>query len=209
MSVRVPYTGPITLDVARKVLDVVDQGLCLGLGTGVPGSVCVEAAVAYALGEPHTDHPACVNGDLRSFKIQINDGFPFQNDAERAKVLRRIAIAQLGTRSTPSVTATFDWNRFEQDVLAWAEKQWPQLDEPSIIRRVYAEFEQGKHQTAYAFYDACSAPKRANFISAFTVLVYVKRFPEHRDAFVEACVQALVAQETPGSKFLYLTETPA
>lgn len=66
-------TEKITLDQARKVLSVVDAGLCHGKGSPIPGQMCVEAAVCYALGEPHGDEPTCVAESVRNFKIGIND----------------------------------------------------------------------------------------------------------------------------------------
>ncbi len=37
---------------ARKLLEVVDAGLCSGLGEPIPGQMCVEAAICFALGLP-------------------------------------------------------------------------------------------------------------------------------------------------------------
>jgi len=90
----------ITLDQARKVLEVVDAGLCGGIGNPVPGQMCVEAAVCYALGQPHGDEPECVNDAVRRFKIKLNDS-PWSSNEARAAGMRRLAIAQLGT-SDPS-----------------------------------------------------------------------------------------------------------
>jgi hypothetical protein len=89
----------ITKTLAKKVLEVVDAGLCSGKGIPVPGQMCVEAAVCYALGEPHSDEPSCVSPALRRFKIRLNDSEWSSNEA-RTKGLRRIAIAQLGTAGT-------------------------------------------------------------------------------------------------------------
>ena len=63
----------ITLDIAQKVLATVDAGLVSGVGTPIPGQMCVEAAVCYALGLPHSDDPLCVSRALREFKIRLND----------------------------------------------------------------------------------------------------------------------------------------
>lgn len=84
---------------ARKVLKVVDTGLCYGKGEPIPGQMCVEAAVCFALGEPFSDEPSCVSPTLRQLKINLNDKAWSSNQA-RAKGLRRIAIAQLGTKDT-------------------------------------------------------------------------------------------------------------
>lgn len=84
--------------VARKVLETVDAGLSSGKGTPVPGHMCVEAAVCYAMGLPHSDNPPCVHPAVRKFKIGINDA-PWSSPAARAKGMRRVAIAQLGSEN--------------------------------------------------------------------------------------------------------------
>lgn len=55
-----PKSKKITLQQAKRVLQVVDAGLCSGIGTPEPGKMCVEAAVCFALGQPFGDDPACV-----------------------------------------------------------------------------------------------------------------------------------------------------
>ena len=89
----------ITEKVARKCLEVVDAGLVSGLGNPVPGQMCVEAAVNFALGAPHGDEPKCVAPTLRSLKIRLNDSM-WSSDQARAKGLRRLALAQLGSAGT-------------------------------------------------------------------------------------------------------------
>ncbi len=82
--------------LARKVLKIVDAGLVSGMGKAEPGKMCVEAAVNYAMGAPHGDQPACVAPALRRLKIALNDK-GWSTPAARAKGLRRLAIAQLGS----------------------------------------------------------------------------------------------------------------
>jgi hypothetical protein len=89
-------TIKITSKIAAKVLSTVDAGLCSGVGNPVPGQMCVEAAVCYALGLPHGDDPACVSPALRSFKIKLNDA-RWSSKQARAKGLRRLALIQLGS----------------------------------------------------------------------------------------------------------------
>jgi len=93
----------ISREIAVKVLEVVDAGLVKGLGQPKPGQMCVEAAVCYALGLPHGDDPACVSRALRSLKIHLNDS-GWSSPAARAKGLRRLALAQLGSEG-----ALDDW----------------------------------------------------------------------------------------------------
>ena len=40
----------ITREIAQKVLNTVDAGLTKGIGESIPGQMCVEAAVCFALG---------------------------------------------------------------------------------------------------------------------------------------------------------------
>ena len=87
----------LTKELAQKVRDTVDAGLVKGMGNPIPGQMCVEAAVNYAMGLPHGDNPSCVGGTVRNFKIALNDSQGWTSDAARAKGLRRVAIAQLGS----------------------------------------------------------------------------------------------------------------
>jgi hypothetical protein len=59
--------------------------------------MCVEAAICYALGLPHGDDPGCVEPAVRAFKIRLNDQ-PWSSTASRAKGLRALAVAQLGSK---------------------------------------------------------------------------------------------------------------
>lgn len=86
----------VGINLARRVLQVVDKGLCDGVGEPIPGHMCVEAAVCYAMGEPHSDEPSCVGQAPRLVKISLNDMF-WSSKKARAKGLRRVAIAQLGS----------------------------------------------------------------------------------------------------------------
>lgn len=88
----------ITEEHARKVKNVVAKGLCRGLGKPKPGKMCVEAAVCYAMGEEHNDQPECVHPDVAEEKIVLNDQ-NWSSKKARAKGLKRVAIAQLGSSS--------------------------------------------------------------------------------------------------------------
>ena len=86
----------VTEQHVRKILELADHGIAHGLGEPVPGKMCVEALVCFALGLPHGDSPPCVGSAVRAFKIRLNDSNWSSNEA-RAKGMRRIAIAQLGS----------------------------------------------------------------------------------------------------------------
>ena len=105
----------VTEETARKVLEVVDKGLCQGMGKPEPGMMCVEAAVCYAMGEPHGDNPSCVGSAVRGFKIVLNDANWSSKEA-RAKGMRRVAIAQLGSNK-------IDQKEFAEEVALQTIKQ--------------------------------------------------------------------------------------
>lgn len=84
-------------EVAKKVLEVVDAGLVAGVGKPVPGQMCVEAAVCYAMGLPHGDEPTCVSPAIRALKIRLNDA-TWSSPQARAAGMRKLAVLQLGTR---------------------------------------------------------------------------------------------------------------
>lgn len=86
----------ITREIATTVRDVVAAGLVRGVGEPIPGKMCVEAAVCFALGLPHGDDPGCVSPSLRRLKIKFNDS-PWSSNQARAAGLRRLAITQLGS----------------------------------------------------------------------------------------------------------------
>lgn len=95
----------VSEEIARKVLTTVDAGLVSGIGVAKPGQMCVEAAVCYAYGLPHSDQPPCVGSAVRLFKIRLNDSC-WPTDADRTAGMRKLAIAQLGS------------NTIDQDVFA-------------------------------------------------------------------------------------------
>ena len=91
---------PYTLDeaLAQRVLDTVDAGLVEGMGNPTPGAMCIEAAVCFALGLPHSDNPPCVGAAVRSAVIALTDS-AWSSDKARASGMRAIAIAQLGSNT--------------------------------------------------------------------------------------------------------------
>lgn len=83
--------------LAKKILAVVDAGLSRGLGRPIPGRMCVEAAVCYAMDLPHSDRPTCVGEAVRITKITLNDSTRWSDPLDRANGLRALSIAQLGS----------------------------------------------------------------------------------------------------------------
>lgn len=87
----------ITLGHATRIVDLLTHGLVQGIGIQEPGKMCVEAAVCYALGLPHSDDPGCVSPPVRRLKIRLNDALWSSNMA-RADGLKRLALMQLGSK---------------------------------------------------------------------------------------------------------------
>jgi len=92
-----PQSKP-TKETALRVIKLLGYGLSNGLGSPKPGKMCVEAAVCYAMGEPHGDRPTCVSKVVADFKIELNDACWSSSEA-RGKGLKRIAVAQLGSNT--------------------------------------------------------------------------------------------------------------
>lgn len=91
-------TTRVTEERAIKVLATVDAGLIGGTkGYEDPGHMCVQSAVAHAMGLAFNDSPSCVHQELRGLGIHMNDDFHWANEKARAKGLRAYAIAELGT----------------------------------------------------------------------------------------------------------------
>lgn len=87
----------VTSELVGKIEEVLGRGLCTGKGDP-QGRMCVEAAVCFAMGLPHGDDPPCVGLSVRNFKITLNDS-KWSSDLARAKGMRKIAIAQLGSNT--------------------------------------------------------------------------------------------------------------
>lgn len=76
---------------------VIDKGLSFGIGKPNPGHMCVEAAISYVFDKKaRNDSPSCVHISLRHFSIALND-LSWPSNLVRSQVLKRFAIAQLGT----------------------------------------------------------------------------------------------------------------
>lgn len=89
----------ITSKIITKLLKLIDAGIQDGAGnmTG-PGTFCVEQAISEAMDEhDNSDSPDCVHHIVRSLSISFNDSNLWNDNKDRAKGLRRFAVAQLGS----------------------------------------------------------------------------------------------------------------
>ena len=204
----------LTKAIARKVLEVVDAGLCEGMGDPVPGEMCVEAAVCFAMGEPHGDKPSCVSRAVRSLKITLNDKAWSSNQA-RAQGMRRLAIAQLGTKDA------IDDKEFAKRCADLAIRKMV----PIALRAAAKIQKNAKHRdallkaanrcevegtkaaaatAAYAAATATAATATAAYAAAATADAATK--DKILSDFAEDVVQILIDLKSPGTKWLDLTE---
>lgn len=84
-------------EVIKKFDEILDRGLCVGIGN-LDGQMCIEAAISCAMGLPFGDDPECVAPAVRSYKIKLNDSYVWSSSASRAAGLRKLGIAQIGSR---------------------------------------------------------------------------------------------------------------
>jgi hypothetical protein len=212
MSASAAFT--ITPELITKLLATVDAGLRGGtIGNRVPGQMCVEAAVCFALGEPHSDNPSCVHDDLRQLKITLNDDTGWRSNKSRAAGLRRLAVAQLGTKHG------FDADAFKQYLLRLVVSDLVLDFVDSELRAIIA---QHPDETSFRFfaqhYNAVlmrNRQKSHEFLAIYSTVTSIhgiftwlnrsKRFHFKEKRLVWLCeeiVQVLVKMETPGSKWL-------
>jgi hypothetical protein len=181
----------------QRILETVDAGLVCGMGVPIPGQMCVEAAVCYGLNLPHGDDPLCVASAVRELKIMLNDS-SWSSNAARAKGLRRLAIAQLGTREN------FDMITFVQRVAVEALALARESDSASAVD--YAEsavrFDPFLGSAVTAAVNACTAVRRAAFAISYKSRGGTLAYDGVLADFAEKVVQILISMGTPGSKFL-------
>jgi hypothetical protein len=194
----------ITRAIAEKVLSVVDMGLTSGMGSPHPGKMCVEAAVCYALGQPHGDQPTCVHPTVRSFKIALNDS-TWSSDQARAKGLRRIAISQLGSTH-------IDDKKFLQYVIEHTIRRIVPmaLEAAASLNPKHAEvLNAAALRCKNEGTSAASAAARAAAYAARAAAYAASAAARDRifTTLAEIGVEALIACKADGCKFLGLTES--
>lgn len=202
----------INKELATKVLQTVDFGLSCGLGTPEPGQMCIEAAVNFAMGLPHGDNPSCVGGAVRSFKIALNDA-PWSSKEARAKGLRKIAIAQLGSNTIDQIE--FARRMAIKNAQVVLPVLFRKLEMEEVAKKLEAADDLDKVIDAakYAAKSAKSAAESAE--SAAESAKYAAKYAAESakydpDFFFKlsagVCLQVLVEMKSPGCEFLYLTE---
>jgi hypothetical protein len=209
---KIKRAKPITKALAIRVLNVVDAGLVDGVGDPEPGKMCVEAAVSYAMGEPHTDRPTCVHPRLRQFKIWLNDG-PWDSDLARTKGLREIAIAQLGSVNT------LNWELFQRDLsdlvlnkfsgaaLKEQQKLLKEVAEKLVACKTTSDFSEIYEQLPAE--DEFVGLDTANFDFEEALIEFIDcnsnlSLEGALKAVTKLAVQCLIKQKIPGTRYLDL-----
>jgi hypothetical protein len=84
--------------IAERLREIVSRGLTDGVG--VPGGMlCIESAIAEAMGEPHGDEPSCTIGTpQRDYGVRLNDA-QWSSPQARAAGMLDYGIAHLGAVS--------------------------------------------------------------------------------------------------------------
>ena len=194
-------TQQINSDLISKILTTVDAGLSSGLGNPKPGEMCVEAAVCYAMGLPHGDDPGCVGSAVRAFKIALNDK-GWSSPLARAKGLRRLAVAQLGSLEVNQV-------EFSKQLALETIRQIL----PIALRAIGLEKNAVQCEKAKTLKEAkiaAAAAAATNAAAAYAATNAANAAYAEKDRILslsaEIAVQILVKLGSEGSKFLYLCE---
>lgn len=200
----------ITAEDVTKVLKVVDKGLTEGMGEPKAGFMCVEAAVCYAFGEEHSDEPKCVNPVIRNKKISINDS-DWSSKKARARGMRRIAIAQLGSLNV-------DGDDWKDSFRLYCNKYLPAILNSifskynvTISSKLFKEIDLStlNHESLEELLDSLYWRMTDDDVVDIDKLqskLTKKDKDTYLTALCEMAVKACKKHKTQGSKFLYLTE---
>jgi hypothetical protein len=183
-------------DIVKRFDAYCSRGLCAGItqGVGKKQQFCVEAAIDMATkgndADPNQaeDDPPCVDSDLRSFKIDLNDQ-DWSSPRARARGLRDVGIAQLGTANR-----NFSFGRFISDL---SERLTAQL-----IERIYAkDGAKGVAESISTLQEFENCSDSGDFLS-----ILRREFDLKKDVALNmvasASAEVLIEMGTPGGKWL-------
>ena len=203
----------ITEPLIRKLLATVDAGLTAGVGVPEPGKMCVEAAIAFALGEPHSDGPTCVHPVVRAGKIALND-CAWSSDLARAQGLRRVAIAQLGSTKIDYVKYVTLLAQYTHDeIVPLAAESAKTAAEYAESAAQYAEYAaqsaaQSAAESAQTAQYAAQSAKAARYAKTAQYAAQSDRDAALRLS-ADLMVRALKECGSPGCEWLWLCDEEA
>jgi hypothetical protein len=192
----------INLNFCKKLLNVIGKGLVGSLGDPQPGEMCVEAAVAYVANEDHNDHPVCVDESIAVDMIELNDDPGWQSERERARGLRRAALAQLGTNQTKFNVVVYRERMRDACEAFYIRETLKALPKAERTVEMVDELKSGfQHRYAYA-----NCP-----VDFANIAEDLTDWPRQKclRAGAEAFVKVMEEMKTDGSKYLCLTERQA
>jgi hypothetical protein len=191
------------VELATLVAASCSAGLCSGIGSqsGKPGTMCVEAAVSYAqTGDANNDHPECVSSALADLKIQLNDWDGWKSKKQRGRVLKRIAIAQLGTYTKGYSLGWCEFSEALKNELAkYIFKKFPKMSFYDVVRVFAGDWGSIDSDANETFLlDVYTALRGGYSQKAHSVKLM--------SDLIECAVQALIKLKTPGSTYLHLAK---
>ncbi len=193
--------------LVNNILDLLKYGLVKGLGVQEPGKMCVEAVVCAAMNLPHSDNPPCVGSAVRAFKIHLNDS-NWNSNAARAVGMKRLAIAQLGSKEIDQV-------EFVKLLIArLKEQKLSSADTADAADTADTDAAYAANAVAYAANAVAYAADAAYAYAAYAyadAVAYayadaVAIRDNHLTKAAEVAVQILIELGSEGSKFLHLCD---
>lgn len=188
--------------IAKKVLKIVDAGLVAGLGVPEPGKMCVEAAVCFAIGLPHSDEPSCVGSSVRRYKIKLNDA-NWSSDLARTKGMRKLAIAQLGSDQIDQI-----------EFVRKLSEQTIKILIPRLFRKIASFLSAEYQQELLKAADRCekegsrdaadAAAHAAAAYAAYDDAAYAADADEFFILSADIALGILIEMKSPGCEFLHL-----
>ena len=211
----------INKTLANKVLETVDAGLTKGMGKPIPGQMCVEAAVCFAMGLPHSDNPTCVGKAVRAFKIHLNDA-SWSSNVARATGMRKLAVAQLGSDKIDQVefaklVSIGTVNRLIPELFQDIVKQYPEHKDRfnNVAKRCKEASSLDEAREAADAANAAAANAAANAADYASYAANAANYAANAAAnaaadkylaiSAEIALEALIKLKSPGCEYLYLT----
>ena len=200
----------------KKFIHLCSFGLVKGLGRPIEGKMCVEAAIALAHNLPHQDkNPSCVDNDVATVKIALNDCHWSSNEA-RAKGMVAIGIAQLGSNEIvkglfveklklnsmkmilPYLIQKHYENQKDEKILEWKVKfEKLEVLDDNLWKEFYSNYYYNYYFNHYGYY-------YYGYYNHYGYYYYGYFGEEFLLLVASTILQTLKDINSPGCKYLYL-----
>lgn len=156
--------------------------------------MCAMEAAAWIAGEPHSDHPACVDPVIAAFMRSWNDSLP---DAERTTLLRPLIPKTIGTAGSTALSErrslmaadwlvrvhTVAWLRLAGlDTSAAALASLPEITSMAQVPSIRGPIEAARDAARAAAWDAARAAAEAAAEAAAWAAAWVAAWDAARTA---------------------------